>query len=204
MTSLPSDNSTEGRLSRLEATTYALADSQEKMVNQMAAGFKELKDSSKVQWTPLISAAGVLLAIGGMFGTSLTDKLSLMHERQLESEERFYKHEHSNGHAGLAQIVEGNGVRIEKLDEVLQREMRILDSRMETVIEGLDERLQIEMRLLTQPIQERLNSLESASIRERTAREAATSKRFDSEDFQEFLRTLEVRLGKIEGGSPDE
>jgi len=201
---IPSDNSTEGRLSRLEATTHALADSQAKMVDQMAAGFKELKDSSKVQWGPLISAAGVLLAIGGMFGTGLTDKLALMHERQLEAEERFYLHEHSTGHAGLAQIVEGNGDSLEKLDEVLQREMRILDSRMETVIEGLDERLQIEMRLLTTPIQQRLDDLDEAAIRERAAREAATSKRFDSEDFQEFLRTLEVRLGKIEGGTPDE
>lgn len=159
---IPSDNSTEGRLSRLEATTHALADSQAKMVDQMAAGFKELKDSSRVQWGPLISAAGVLLAIGGMFGTGLTDKLSLMHERQLESEERFYRHEHSTGHAGLAQIVKGNGESLEKLDEVLQREMRILDGQMGALIEGLDQRLQIEMRLLVDPLNKRLNKLEGS------------------------------------------
>lgn len=125
----------------------------------------QVQAQSRVQWGPIMSAAGVIVAvIGGLITLGSSGPLrdlgrhDLAIQRMADQvagirETRFSK-------ADGQELYERATSRVERLDAALQREMRDLDRVSETRIDQLDKVLQREMRLLVAPLEARIGGLE--------------------------------------------
>lgn len=117
---------------------------------------KNIANSQKTNWPTIISLASVLLIIcGGVFGIIVRDNSRIENVVNKLSESHM-SHITTGGHHGVFE----NEKKILHLDEVLQREMRLLDSKALSELKELDRRLQQEMRLLHDIRDEKIKALE--------------------------------------------
>lgn len=130
------------RLSRLEATVEGLATNFANMADAMrqesqrtASQIERLTNvvssQNKTPWGVLASWGAVFVTViavvGGLALTPLVVGLQKQEYRHDDLAEKLFEH-HTDGHPGsIMDKVANNKAAIENLDEVLQREMRLLD-----------------------------------------------------------------------------
>ena len=179
------------RLSRVEsdvAGVLARLDSVEQSLERISVVLERLADRFteriKPQWSVLIGLVMMIFTIGGVYSNL---SLQPIKEKQQWIFEELQEHTKIEGHLGMKRNMEHTQEDLTKLDEVLQREMRLLDDTMEEKLKSVEERLvqsisnldktlQREMSLQDQILKARIDSLKdktkefSEEQKRRTAR----------------------------------
>ena len=142
----------------LSRDVHNIAKSLEGFASETRTAIKDLasriSDSHKTPWGVLASWAAVVLSfvsvIGGLVAYGINGRIDNLARGNRELTKDFIAHT-SNGHPrNVVAATVRNKERIEQLDTVLQREMRLLDQEGAAKLADLDKRLQLEMRLLQQ------------------------------------------------------
>lgn len=124
--------------------------------------------------------------------SALVKILEIFDAKITKVDERLDEHM-GDGHPDKVEVkTVANKESILRLDESLQREMRILDSNSEKQITALDERLQNEMRLLDDSQAERINAMEERL-------KMVEKWQYDREGVPERIKGLEREVFKGKG-----
>lgn len=167
---------TNARLGRLEQVTSRLEvkaegtdhkiDEQAKILSTINA---KLDRRTETSWPVVISSVALAATIGTLALSPVNEKLADLKQAQIHHIDLFYKHTETEGHRPMMIRVEAlekavnrtreelkheigdveddSRFRDQVVDEVVQREMRILDQAMQERFDKEDERLQREMDL---------------------------------------------------------
>lgn len=123
-------------------------------VTSLKASVQQLLSAQKTQWGPLASWAGVIFAIGSVVVGSIYLQLRETNDMAKNTHTLLFEREHERGRRD--QMIDDTVTRLETLtaamsaadkdlDEVLQREMRLLNATTDEKVNALDMRLQSEI-----------------------------------------------------------
>lgn len=162
----------EQQIAGLASTVEGIAESVQQSNRQIARLADDtrttLERRTQTQWSPLIGAAGLIIAIlGSLFSVVAFNQDKRIDEvvavvKSLSSD--FHNHEKSYGHLATTKSVEAHTKELASLDTVLQREMVLLNSEIKATIEGNERRLQEEMELMRDSNQLRSEGLNSIQV----------------------------------------
>lgn len=172
------------RVGRLERDVTALGANVESLtasVEKLNANVQHLSEtvsqSTKADWKTLAAWASVVIAVVVYHGDLSLKPLDLSF-RDITAE-------------------------VKQLDEVLQREMRLLDATSEAKIEHLDKTLQREMRLLDESQNKEIEHIRLAVKLNAEHLSSRRGQRWNKPDQKEFEQRLNARLEKLEQGTFD-
>lgn len=191
----------DARMERVEATQEAFAQDLAAIVSAQresntanATAFREINASlqiitnrqnstGKVNWGAFTGLGGLLLSIGVLAGAPLVSKLNT-HDtfilEQLKANQELAK---NTGYWERDRAVVYE--RLDKLDETLQREMRLINDKTESKVADLDRRLQAEMKTFFDMNGARIDKLEAYQQR-----------------ALEWNATQSAEIGHLEGAKP--
>ena len=92
-----------------------------------------------------VGIGALIISVAAVGGTYFNTRLGPVESEATLAESRLRDHELSDGHSGAKMGVARNHERLLQLDEVLQREMRLLNDRTRADLDSLDRRLQGEI-----------------------------------------------------------
>ena len=129
-----------------------------------------VREGARPQWQTYIAGGTLIILIGAAFGSGYVSDQNENTWGLHKLEDRFGEHELKEGHLGTVIRTSELGKKVDQLDITLQREMRLLDSKIQSDIDQLDKMLQREVRLLDDRIEQRAeyNTEEIRRLRSRT------------------------------------
>ncbi len=156
----PRISSLEVQNERLHEDVANLNSSLKSVAEEMRIGFQKISESRTTNWGAFASWTTVILMIIGIGMSGYVRDLSRLEETNNDISKRLHKHEMLDGHAAALKLSQQIFKHVEKLDENLQREMRLLDVNISAATQQLDKRLQNEMALLDKIQLERIKAIE--------------------------------------------
>lgn len=164
MAAVPKQETVAARLGALEERYSHLDASINTLAHKVDRIAQRIEERSRTNWGVVATAVGVGVALVASLmnlGASGPLRELARHDQQIAeatrrinaiTESRFNRNDAKRQHDELAKMVE-------KLDESLQREMRDLDRVSESRIDALDTVLQREVRLLVDPIKSEIGEI---------------------------------------------
>ena len=163
------NQSTNQRIAHLESTVTGIStriDGIDKALEHQTHALNSIatKLSNRgTDWKMLASWASVLIAlmtvIGGMAMLPMRERVLSLESTSSKFVQMFHDHELKDAHPVMIERVDRLEKDLEKLDIVLQREMRLLDDVASERVEKLDVVLQRELQLNDEIIKKELSSL---------------------------------------------
>lgn len=149
------DSMMESRVSSLEAHHERLHEDVASLnravsgvAEEMRQGFRRITEDKKTNWGAFASWAGVVLMVIGIGSSGYVRDLTRVENVQTTLFKDYIDHKELPGHPTALVMHKHMDDRLTHLDEILQREMRLLDDNINTSAVELDKRLQNEMRML--------------------------------------------------------
>ena len=198
-----------GRVSRIEEEVGGLKSQVSAMdtdikhisreVGNLASAFRSFTESyadkSKTSWGILAAWSSVILMIVGLVGTGFVGKpMHRIEEALIEMIKTQRTHELQGGHMGAMKDITSNSEKIENLDAVLQREMRLLKDESDSRLKGIAERIDSETDILERQMLENRSGV--SGIRERISKVEVLSKQQHNqqEDSLDVLNDVDNRV----------
>ena len=150
----------DARVSQVEQQIAGLASTVENLVESVSQSNRQitrladdtrttLERRTQTQWSPLIGAAGLIIAILG----SLFSVVAFNQDKRIDDligvveslEKSFHIHDKSYGHLAIRERVQTNSNDLLALDTKLQKEMELTNDKSSKSLLDLEKRLQEEM-----------------------------------------------------------
>ena len=157
---IPVERKLESRVSSLETAVSNLAGEVGSIHRILEEMRSQQLTAQKTQWGPILSSLGLIITVVGLFLASYGQNQNRIESSLVKLTDTFIDHAQTDGHPAMIQRVTAVEHAHQHLDQVLQREMRLLDADSKTQIAELDRRLQQEMRLLNDSIKVRVETLD--------------------------------------------
>ena len=133
------------RIGKIEAEQASISTSIDQLsssIKEIAGKINEMQNNTRTDWGILAGWATVILAIVGMMGAGFIHQpMAQMEKIQSKLAEDFAAHVSIDGHGVMIERTKNLEGRIVDLDTVLQREMRLLDNKIDAHIEAINERM---------------------------------------------------------------